>query len=145
VADIEDEIEVKIEEKDLEITTMRASGSGGQSINKISSAVRMKHIPTGIIINARGESSQHTNRRDALKMLKAKLYDLEMKKIEEKQNQFVSQQSEVSFGHQIRSYTESPQAIVKDHRTGYEVNNFDTVLEGGIHRFLEAFLRCKVG
>lgn len=139
--DIEDQIEIKIDEKDLEISTMRASGSGGQAVNKIESAVRMKHLPTGIIVNSRAESSQHTNRRFAMKMLKAKLYDYEMKKKLEEKNKQVSELSNVSFGYQIRTYTLSPYTMVKDHRTDFEYTNAESVLEGNIHDFTLAFLR----
>ena len=140
-ADIEDTIDVKINESDLEITCMRGSGSGGQSINKISSAVRMKHLPTGLIVNSRGTPSQTTNRRFAIKMMKAKLYEHEMKKKRAEQDQEVSQLSSVSFGSQIRSYIESPQALVKDHRSKHEVNDFHQVLNGEIKEFMLSYLR----
>jgi peptide chain release factor 2 len=143
VADIENEINIVIKDEDLEITAMRGSGAGGQAINKISSCIRMIHTPTGIVINSRGESSQHTNRRFAIKMLKAKLYELELKKLRSEADKFVSQQSSAAFGHQIRTYTETPYSLVKDHRSEYEVNNFDKVLDGDIHEFLLANLRWK--
>lgn len=141
VPDIEDSIDIRIEEKDLEISTMRASGSGGQSVNKIESAVRIKHLPTGIIVNSRAESSQHTNRRFAMKMLKAKLYDYELKKKQAEEDKQISILSDISFGHQIRTTTLTPYSLVKDHRTGCEVNNAEFVLDGNIQELITSYLR----
>jgi peptide chain release factor 2 len=141
---VDDDIEVEINDKDLRVDTYRASGSGGQHINKTDSAVRITHIPTGIVVASQQERSQHQNRAKTMTMLKARLYELELRKREEEVAAFQGEKSEIGWGHQIRSYVMQPYQMVKDLRTGVEKGNAQGVLDGDIDDFLAASLAARV-
>jgi peptide chain release factor 2 len=132
--------EVEIDDDDLQIDTYRASGAGGQHVNKTDSAVRMTHIPTGIVVSCQNERSQHKNRAMAMKILRARLFELEERKKREQFEQFTKEKKDITWGSQIRSYVLQPYRMVKDHRTGIEIGNTDAVLDGAIDPFIEAFL-----
>jgi peptide chain release factor 2 len=143
--ELEDDINIEIREEDLEIETMRAGGAGGQHVNKTSSAVRMKHLPTGVVVKCQNERSQHKNRKMALSMLKAKLFMLEEQKRQAEAYRLYDEKGEIAFGSQIRSYVLQPYQLVKDHRTEEETAKVQDVLDGHIDNFIEACLRRKIG
>jgi peptide chain release factor 2 len=142
-AELDDDIEVSIEEKDLRIDTYRSSGAGGQHVNTTDSAIRIVHIPTGIIVQCQAERSQHKNRDKAMKMLKAKIYEHELDKQKQAAEQFYGAKGEIAWGHQIRSYVLQPYTMVKDHRTDTQTGNVQSVLDGNIGDFIEAHLKMK--
>ncbi len=144
VPEVDDSIEIALEDKDLKIDVFRASGAGGQHVNRTESAVRITHLPSGIVVQCQNERSQHKNRASAMKILKARLYDLEMKKRLAEQNQREGQKMDIAWGSQIRSYVLQPYRMVKDHRTGETVGDADAVLDGAIDPFLEAWLKGKI-
>ncbi|OEU64118.1 MAG: peptide chain release factor 2, partial [Desulfuromonadales bacterium C00003094] len=138
--ELSDEIEIEINEKDLKVDTYRASGAGGQHVNKTDSAIRITHLPTNTVVACQNERSQHKNRATALKQLKAKLFELERRKKAEEASVITGEKMEIGWGSQIRSYVLHPYRMVKDHRTGFEVGNADAVLDGDLDGFIEAYL-----
>jgi peptide chain release factor 2 len=140
IPEIEEEIEVEIRPEDLKIETMRASGHGGQHVNKTETAVRITHLPTGIVVTCQNERSQYLNKMTALKILKSRLYQLQKQKLEEKKEQLIGEKKDISWGNQIRSYILHPYKVVKDHRTQFEVFNVDEVLDGEIDDFIREYL-----
>ncbi len=139
--EITDDIEIEINQDDLRIDTYRASGAGGQHINKTSSAVRITHIPTNIVVACQSERSQIQNRETAMKMLKSKLLDLKEKEHKEKIEDLKGEQKDIGWGSQIRSYVFCPYTMVKDHRTNYEVGNVEAVMNGDLNGFMESYLK----
>ena len=140
IPEVSDEIEIAIDEKDLKIDTYRSSGAGGQHVNKTDSAVRITHLPTGIVVQCQNERSQHKNRATALKILKARLYEKEMKEREEKIEVLHHSKKEIAWGSQIRSYVMHPYRMVKDHRTNKVIHDVDRVMDGDLDEFMKAYL-----
>lgn len=143
VPDIEDEIDIDINEDDLRIDTYRASGAGGQHINKTSSAIRITHLPTGIVVQCQNERSQHSNKAKAMQMLKAKLYLLKEQEQADKVSDIRGEIKDIGFGNQIRSYVMQPYTLVKDHRTNVESGNVASVMDGNIDLFINAYLKAQ--
>ncbi len=144
VPDIEDEIDIEIAEDDLKIDTYRASGAGGQHVNKTSSAIRITHLPTGIVVQCQNERSQHHNKEKAMQMLKVRLQLLKEQEQADKVSDIRGEVKEIGFGNQIRSYVMQPYTMVKDHRTNVENSNVTAVLDGGIDLFMNAYLKQSV-
>ena len=142
---VDDSIEIEILDKDLKVDTYRASGAGGQHVNKTESAIRITHIPTGIIVQCQSDRSQHRNRATAMGMLKARMYEAELQKREAVADAINATKTDIGWGHQIRSYVLQPYQMVKDLRTGAEIGNAQSVLDGKIDPFLEASLAAKLG
>lgn len=142
--ELEEEPELEIDEKDLEITTMRSGGKGGQNVNKVETGVLMRHLPSGVMVRCTIERSQHKNRDLALKILKAKLLQIEEDKKRSEMERVYGEKGEIGFGSQIRSYVFQPYQMVKDHRTGCETSNVQAVMDGDLEAFIEAKLRGHV-
>jgi peptide chain release factor 2 len=141
--ELKDNIEVDIRDEDLRVDTFRASGAGGQHVNKTSSAVRITHLPTGIVVSCQNDRSQHRNRETAMKILRSRLYDLGLKEQEKELESITGDKKDIAWGSQIRSYVLQPYRMVKDHRTGVEVGNVNSVLDGAIDVFVKAALQRK--
>lgn len=139
-ADVEEDIDIEVNEADLRVDTYRAGGAGGQKVNKTSSAVRLTHMPSGIVVQCQNERSQHQNKATAMKILKARLFELEMKKKQEEKDKVEAGKKEIAWGSQIRSYVLHPYQMIKDHRTNLETGNSQAVLDGDLDEFIRQYL-----
>lgn len=141
--EVSEDVEIEIKDEDIKIDTFRASGAGGQHVNKTSSAVRITHIPTGIIVSCQNERSQHKNKATALKILRSRLYAIKKKEQDKRMEELIGEKKDIAWGNQIRSYILQPYQMVKDHRTGIEKGNVTAVLDGDIDDFIKGYLLSK--